>query len=62
MDRATSRRFGGEPLIPQQWADDAVEPPKRRRDRNEEEKITERVEGADAEVPPPVIGNGPYRP
>ncbi|CAM3619437.1 PPE domain-containing protein [Kibdelosporangium persicum] len=62
VDRAASRRFGGEPLIPQQLADDAVEPPKRRRDRHEEEKITERVEGADAEVAPPVIGNGPYRP
>ncbi|MCE7005995.1 hypothetical protein LWC34_24640 [Kibdelosporangium philippinense] len=36
--------------------------PKRRRDWAEEDKITERVDGTDAEVPPAVIGNGPYRP
>lgn len=60
-ERSTARRVG-EPLNPARWADDAVEPPKRRRDWSEVGKITERVEGADAEVPPPVIGNGPYRP
>ncbi|MBP2322777.1 hypothetical protein JOF56_003162 [Kibdelosporangium banguiense] len=62
-ERLVPRR-GGEQLIPSQWADDAVEPAnqaKRRRDRTEQEKITESVEGAEAEVPPPVIGNGPYR-
>jgi hypothetical protein len=62
-DRVAPRRVG-EPLIPTQWTDDAAEPAnqaKRRRDRAEQEKITESVEGAEAEVPPPVIGNGPYR-
>nr|WP_225954142.1 PPE domain-containing protein [Kibdelosporangium phytohabitans] len=57
-DRVTSRRIG-EPLV---IAQDGAEPRKRRRDRNELDKITERVEGVDAEVPPPVIGGGPYRP
>jgi PPE family len=62
-DRVTPRRVG-EPLIPSQWTDDAVEPAnqaKRRRDRAEQEKITESVDGAENEVPPPVIGTGPYR-
>jgi hypothetical protein len=62
-DRAVPRRVG-EPLIPTQWTEDAAEPAnqaKRRRDRTEQEKITESVDGADSEVPPPVIGNGPYR-
>lgn len=62
-DRVAPRRMG-EPLIPTQWTEDAAEPvnqAKRRRDRAEQEKITESVDGADSEVPPPVIGNGPYR-
>jgi hypothetical protein len=62
-DRVAPRRVG-EPLIPTQWTEDAAEPAnqaKRRRDRTEQEKITESVDGAEAEVPPPVIGNGPYR-
>jgi hypothetical protein len=49
--------------MPGQWMDDAVEPvsqAKRRRDQ-QDEKITESVEGAESEVPPSVIGNGPYR-
>jgi hypothetical protein len=62
-DRVVPRRVG-EPLIPTQWTEDAAEPAnqaKRRRDRAEQEKITESVDGAESEVPPPVIGNGPYR-
>jgi uncharacterized protein YukE len=61
-DRVMPRRMG-EPLMPGQWMDDAVEPvsqAKRRRDQ-QDEKITESVEGAESEVPPSVIGNGPYR-
>jgi PPE family len=61
-DRVMPRRMG-EPLVPGQWLDDAVEPvshAKRRRDQ-QDEKITESVEGSTAEVPPSVIGNGPYR-
>ncbi|RSM74579.1 hypothetical protein DMH04_39670 [Kibdelosporangium aridum] len=60
-ERSTARRFG-DPLNLAKDTDDAVESPKQRRDWSEADKITERVEGADAEVPPPVIGNGPYRP
>ncbi|MET0238207.1 MAG: hypothetical protein ABW224_26435 [Kibdelosporangium sp.] len=62
-DRLAPRRVG-EPLIPNQWADDAAEPAsqaRRRRDRTEQEKITESVDGAEDEVTPSVIGNGPYR-
>jgi hypothetical protein len=51
----------GEPLL-SGFADDAVEPVNQAtRRRDQDEKITESVEGAEAEVPPPVIGNGPYR-
>jgi hypothetical protein len=60
-ERALPRRVG-EPLM---WVDDGAEPasqPRRRRPAEPEEKITESVEGAEAEVPPPVIGSGPYRP
>jgi hypothetical protein len=61
-DRAMPRRLG-EPLMSGQWAGDAVEPVSsaKRRRAEQEEKITESVEGAGSEVPPAVIGNGPYR-
>lgn len=64
-DRAIPRRMGGEQLM-SGWNADAVEPvqtPRRRRDRQDEEqkKITESVDGAGSEVPPPVIGTGSYR-
>ncbi|MET0132329.1 MAG: PPE domain-containing protein [Kibdelosporangium sp.] len=63
-DRALPRRMG-EPLLSGQWTDDAAEPaqrPARRRDRQDQDKITESVDGAESEVPPQVIGNEPYRP
>jgi hypothetical protein len=59
-DRVLARR---EPFMPGWNGGDAVEPvqqTQRRRDR-QDEKITERVDGADAEVPPAVIGTEPYR-
>ncbi|TCO65589.1 WXG100 family type VII secretion target [Actinocrispum wychmicini] len=61
-DRAIPRRMG-EPVMSGWNNPEAVEPvqPRRRRDRREDEKITESVEGAGSEVPPPVIGTGPYR-
>lgn len=59
-DRVLARR---EPFMPGWTGGDAVEPvqqTQRRRDR-QSERITERVDGVDAEVPPPVIGTEPYR-
>ncbi|GAB3909870.1 hypothetical protein GCM10029964_112370 [Kibdelosporangium lantanae] len=59
-DRVLARR---EPLMPGWTGGDAVEPvqqAQRRRDRRNE-KITESVDGADTQVPPPVIGTEPYR-
>jgi hypothetical protein len=59
-DRVLARR---EPFMPGWTGGDAVEPvqqSQRRRDR-QNEKITESVDGADAEVPPAVIGTEPYR-
>jgi PPE family protein len=59
-DRIAPRRV--DPLL-SGFTEDAAEPVRQaaRRRRDEEEKITESVEGAGSEVPPPVIGNGPYR-
>ncbi|MEV4319338.1 hypothetical protein [Actinocrispum sp. NPDC049592] len=59
-DRVAPRRV--DPLL-SGFTEDAAEPVRQaaRRRRDEDEKITESVEGAGSEVPPPVIGNGPYR-
>jgi hypothetical protein len=61
-DRTMLRRVG-EPLIPGQWMDDAVEPAARttRRGDQPDDEITESVDGAEEQVPPSVIGSEPYR-
>lgn len=60
-DRPLVRRLG-EPLVLSNVDGEAAVSSRRRREEREEPvKVTERVEGVDAEVPPSVIGSEPYR-